>query len=304
MSSWRREVDSLARENYRRDYKMNNSSGRIFGGAWKLACLIVCVALFAACKSSGGGNNSNSEQPSYQTARTLPPLDVPPDLSQFPPSGEYVLPATEDRQDVAGAQATGNLPPVSEEIQEASPGFDQPSSGGAAFGDDGSAEGYDEGLGALSGIGEPDATEEVVEFDPQDMTVNLQESEEGGPYLVVTAPFHIIWQQLALGLDREQVSILDRDRTNGRFYIDCSTIEEPLEDGKKKRKGWFFGFGKERGETEICLLNVVMEGGAQGDIVGENSATKGDIFLTTDEGDSVDEELASQFLERIQRHFG
>ena len=60
-------------------------------------------------------------------------------------------------------------------------------------------------------------------------------NETLGPYLTVTAPFHIIWQQLGLGLDREQVSILDRDRTNGRYYINCEAMEEAPEDGGKKK---------------------------------------------------------------------
>lgn len=270
------------------------------GTGWRTVVVVMAVASLVACKSTGG---SNKNDPSYQSARTLPPLEVPPDLSQFPPSAEYNLPATEQRVAAAGQEPGGSQPPVSEEIQADNEEFGTPAGGGAtAF----SGDQQGQGAGGLSGLGEPDAVEESPEdVVPENITASLMSSEAMGPHLTVTAPFHIIWQQLGLGLDREQVSILDRDRTNGRYYIDCEAMEEAPEDGgKKKRKGWFFGFGKERGVTEICLLNVAMEDGEQGDMVSEDSAASGDIFLTTDDGKNVDSELANKFLGRIQRHFG
>lgn len=267
-----------------------------------LQTIIIFCAIVAlgACRSGGGGS-STRDQPSYESARTLPPLEVPPDLSQFPPSEDYSLPPTEERVSTT-APPGDSQPPVSEEIREASRDFDTPGEGGGtAFNEDQQAE----RAGGLSGLGEPDAVEEnPEEAVPENITASLMTSESQGPYLSVTAPFHIIWQQLGLGLDKEQVSILDRDRTNGRYYIDCEAMEEQEEPGKKKRKGWFFGFGKERGVTEICLLNVAMEDGGQGDLVSEDSAGSGDIFVTTDDGKNVDPELANRFLERMQRHFG
>ena len=90
------------------------------GTGWRTVVIVMAVTSLVACKSSGGGNKND---PSYQSARTLPPLDVPPDLSQFPPSAEYNLPATEQRVAAAGQEPGGSQPPVSEEIQARRPGI-------------------------------------------------------------------------------------------------------------------------------------------------------------------------------------
>ena len=166
---------------------------------WRTIILLSAIVALGACRSGGGGS-SNNDQPSYQSARTLPPLEVPPDLSQFPPSDDYSLPATEER--VAAAVPPGDSqPPVSEEIREASREFGAPGEGGGtAFNQDQQAA----GAGGLSGLGEPDAFEEnPEEAVPENITASLMSSETQGPYLSVTAPFHIIWQQLGLGLDKE-----------------------------------------------------------------------------------------------------
>jgi uncharacterized lipoprotein len=271
----------------------------LFRPRWQAIIIISVVALMSACKSGGGGS---SDEQTYQSARTLPPLDVPPDLSQFPPSEEYSQPATEERVTAAAQIPEDSQPPVSEEIRDESQAFGEPGeSGGTAFSEDQQGE----AVGGLVGVAEPDAVEENPEdFVPENITTSMMSNDSLGPYLSVTAPFHIIWQQLGLGLDMEQVSILDRDRTNGRYYIDCESMEEEAEPGEKKRKGWFFGFGKERKATDICLLNVAMDDGRQGDLVSEDSPGSGDIFLTTDDGKNVDPEKANRFLERMQRHFG
>ncbi len=83
-------------------------------GSWKVPVIVGLYVLMAGCGSAGGGSVD------YRSSRTLPPLEVPPDLDAVAASQSTAVPAAPGGGDVAAVP--GYQPPVSGALPQSSAG--------------------------------------------------------------------------------------------------------------------------------------------------------------------------------------
>jgi outer membrane protein assembly factor BamC len=85
------------------------------------------------------------------------------------------------------------------------------------------------------GTSEPQAVAAVAQAASQPERARVEKNNEGFPQLVVDETFDRAWRRVGLALDRSGFTVVDRDRSNGVYYVRYS---DPDADISKRDQGW------------------------------------------------------------------
>jgi outer membrane protein assembly factor BamC len=85
------------------------------------------------------------------------------------------------------------------------------------------------------GATEPQAVAAVAQAATQPERARVEKNNEGVPQLVVDETFDRAWRRVGLALDRSGFTVVDRDRSNGLYYV---RYADPDADINKADKGW------------------------------------------------------------------
>ncbi len=183
--------------------------------------LVLTLPLLGGC---GGlttllGHDPQEEQ--YAKAETLPPLEVPPDLTGAADSGALVVPGVDDGSAPAraaegeGAAVIGGSPPPEQLSQDAG------------------ATGADSPTGP-----------------------RIERGTDGAPKLVVPEDFARAWRTVGKALEAADMKVDDRDRTRGLYFVDYKHRQAR---GRVARTLMFWG-GKESTREERFLVLLQSQG--------------------------------------------
>ncbi len=163
---------------------------------WPFLCFLT-AAIVSGCGARGGADNAyEAEVPAYKTSRSIPPLEVPADLSQGAAQERLRIPAS-------GTSAIGT--PVQE-----------PSTASVAQSARSSA------LGAAA-----PARPTTPSTAPQRPPRATLSSDADGAMVVLTEDFTRAWRRTGVALNRLDFTVVDRDRSTGVFYVRYSDPDAP-----------------------------------------------------------------------------
>ena len=179
-------------------------------------CNISLIILACALMVACSGVRERSTVP-YQQAEVRPPLSVPEGMTAVRPNPENQLPES-GRTDASAARQnppTAGLQDREERIAVQTP--------------------------------EPEVAPAATEII---RSIVVMEQE---PILYTDHPVHVAWQTVGLGLERLNVPVVDRDRSAGKYYVDCvaASGKEP-----KKRRWWNVFSRRNNDQSPQCELSV------------------------------------------------
>jgi len=85
------------------------------------------------------------------------------------------------------------------------------------------------------GTSEPQAAAAVAQSAAQPERARVEKGNDGVPHLVVDETFDRAWRRVGLALDRSGFTVVDRDRSNGLYFVRYS---DPDADINKRDQGW------------------------------------------------------------------
>ena len=85
------------------------------------------------------------------------------------------------------------------------------------------------------GTSEPQAVAAVAQSASQPERARVEKGNDGVPRLVVDETFDRAWRRVGLALDRSGFTVVDRDRSNGLYYVRYS---DPDTEISKRDQGW------------------------------------------------------------------
>jgi len=85
------------------------------------------------------------------------------------------------------------------------------------------------------GTSEPQAVAAVAQAASQPERARVEKNKDGVPQLVVDETFDRAWRRVGLALDRSGFTVVDRDRSNGLYFVRYS---DPDADISKRDQGW------------------------------------------------------------------
>ena len=85
------------------------------------------------------------------------------------------------------------------------------------------------------GTSEPQAVAAVAQASAQPERARVEKGNDGVPRLVVDETFDRAWRRVGLALDRSGFTVVDRDRSNGLYYVRYS---DPDAEISKRDQGW------------------------------------------------------------------
>ena len=109
------------------------------------------------------------------------------------------------------------------------------------------------------GTSEPQAVAAVAQSAAQPERARVEKGQDGVPRLVVDETFDRAWRRVGLALDRSGFTVVDRDRSNGLYYVRYS---DPEADISKRDQGWLaklMFWKKEEGEKPEQYRIAVVE---------------------------------------------
>ena len=143
--------------------------------------LAMTLTLLGGCGALSGLLGHDPQEQQYKQAETLPPLEVPPDLTGVASSSALVV-----------------------------PGIDDGSAAGVSGDADASASGVSPPPEQLAGDG---AT--AAPAGPR-----IEKGSEGAPRLVVPEDFARAWRTVGKALEAADMKVDDRDRSRGLYFVD------------------------------------------------------------------------------------
>jgi len=109
------------------------------------------------------------------------------------------------------------------------------------------------------GTSEPQAAAAVAQSATQPERARVEKGNDGVPRLVVDETFDRAWRRVGLALDRSGFTVVDRDRSNGLYFVRYS---DPDADINKRDQGWMsklMFWRKEEGEKPEQYRIAVVE---------------------------------------------
>lgn len=143
--------------------------------------LVLTLPLLGGCGVLSGLLGHDPQEQQYQKAESLPPLEVPPDLTGAADSAVLVVPGVDD----------GSAP------------------GRASGGDD-----------ASSGVAAPPEQLAGDAGQAGPAGPRIERGSDGAPRLVVTEDFARAWRTVGKALEAAEMKVDDRDRTRGLYFVD------------------------------------------------------------------------------------
>lgn len=147
----------------------------------RVLVLALAFPLLGGCGGLSGLLGHDPQEKQYQKAESLPPLEVPPDLTGAPDSTALVVPGVDDGSAPGRAAATA----------EGSTGVAAPPEQLAG----GSAQAAPAGP-------------------------HVERGSDGAPRLVVKEDFARAWRTVGKALEAADMKVDDRDRTRGLYFVD------------------------------------------------------------------------------------
>jgi uncharacterized lipoprotein len=142
--------------------------------------LAMTLPLLGGCGALSGLLGHDPQEQQYKQAETLPPLEVPPDLTGAAYSGALVVPGVDD----------GRAP------------------GRAAGGDD-----------VGSGVAAP-PEQLAGDAGQAPAGPRIERGSDGAPRLVVPEDFARAWRTVGKALEAAEMKVDDRDRSRGLYFVD------------------------------------------------------------------------------------
>ncbi len=147
----------------------------------RVLVLALVFPLLGGCGGLSGLLGHDPQEKQYQKAESLPPLEVPPDLTGAPDSTALVVPGVDDGSAPSRAAATA----------EGSTGVAAPPEQLAGDG------------GQAAPVGP-----------------HVERGSDGAPRLVVKEDFARAWRTVGKALEAADLKVDDRDRTRGLYFVD------------------------------------------------------------------------------------
>ncbi|MFO1282562.1 MAG: outer membrane protein assembly factor BamC [Burkholderiales bacterium] len=111
------------------------------------------------------------------------------------------------------------------------------------------------------GVSEPQAVAAVAQSAAQPERARVEKTPDGASRLVVDESFDRAWRRVGLALDRSGFTVVDRDRSNGLYFVRYADPEADVR--KREEQGWLARalavFRKDEGERPEQYRIAVVE---------------------------------------------